>query len=56
MSSNSSKNISHKFANLFKKANERRLMTNNISKKFVKELVSLKNATQGLLNLKHRRA
>jgi hypothetical protein len=55
MTNNATKNISKKFSNLYEKAKGKRLLTNNMSKKFVKELENLINARNSLLNLKRRR-
>jgi len=58
---NATKNISNKFANLYKKAHQKRLLTNNISKKFVKILNDIYNnrnkvkAALALQSLKGRR-
>lgn len=40
---NASKKIAHNFVNLFKKAEQSRLLTNNMSKKFTKMLGNLYN-------------
>jgi len=58
---NATKNISTNFANLYKKAHQKRLLTNNISKKFVKILNDIYNnqnkvkAALALQSLKGRR-
>jgi hypothetical protein len=55
MRNSASENISIKFANLLEKAHKKRLLTNNMSKKFVKEFKDLQNVTNAMLNLKKRK-
>ena len=55
MTNNATKNISKKFGNLLNKAHQKRLLTNNMSKKFVNELIKVENTINSLLKLKRRR-